>query len=204
MPEALPFSQACENNRGPILEVLQQHLLQPGRLLEIGSGTGQHAVWLAPRLPHIQWQPSDLPANLPGIRAWMAHQPAENIAAPLPLDVESDWPDGPFDYIYTANTFHIMSEDQVLICLQKLTAKLTEHGMLLVYGPFRYQGQHTADSNARFDTMLRQRDPLSGIRDYEWICDQATSFGLRPVADHPMPANNHTLVFRKKPVAGEG
>lgn len=197
MADTLPFSQACENNRQPILEVLSEHLKAPGRLLEIGSGTGQHAAWLPAHLPHIEWQPSDLPENLSGIRAWLQQAGLSNVAAPISLDVAGDWPEADFDYLFTANTFHIMSAQLVERCIEHAGQRLTPEGLLLVYGPFAYAGHHTAESNARFDAMLRQRDPLSGIRDRDWIESLAQSAGLRPIADHAMPANNRTLVFRK-------
>ena len=197
MAEALPFSQACENNRQPILEVLQQHLQAPGRLLEIGSGTGQHAAWIPGQLPHIEWQPSDLATNLPGIRGWLLQAGLANVTDPLELDVAGHWPEGPFEYLFTANTFHIMSAALVERCIAQAAARLTPGGLLLVYGPFFYRQGTNADSNLRFDAMLRQRDPLSGIRDYHWVEQQASNNGLIPIADHPMPANNRILVFQR-------
>lgn len=190
-----PFSQACENNKGPILEVLRKHLKAPGRLLEIGSGTGQHAAWLAPRLPHIHWQPSDLPDALPGIGQWLAEAEGGDIARPLVLDVRGRWPDGPYDYLFTANTFHIMSADAVAHCIEAGAARLRPGGLFLIYGPFRYRGEYTSESNRRFDEHLRHRNPHSGIRDHEWIVTQMARQGLSPLRDHDMPANNRTLVF---------
>lgn len=198
MADTLPFSQACENNRQPILEVLQQHLKRPGHLLEIGSGTGQHAAWLPARLPHIHWQPSDRSGQLPGIRAWLAQSEAGNVSSPIELDVAADWPEKRFDYLFTANTFHIMSAALVARCIEQTARQLTSSGLMLVYGPFSYNGEHTAESNARFDAMLRQRDPLSGIRDYHWIREEAGRHGLSPLADHAMPANNRMLVFTRR------
>lgn len=190
-----PFSQASENNKQPILEVLREHLREPGTLLEIGAGTGQHAAWLPAFLPHVRWQPSDLPDALPGIKAWLTEAPA-NVRPPMVLDVRGRWPEGPFDYIFTANTFHIMDADSVARCIREAAARLTTDGLWLVYGPFRYDGR-CSESNARFDEWLRQRDPGSGLRDYEWVAEQMAAAGLAPVADHEMPANNRTLVFGK-------
>lgn len=192
-----PFSQACENNKGPILEVLQQHLKEPGTLLEIGSGTGQHAAWLARFLPWLRWQPSDVAAHLPGIRAWLDEAQLDNVLAPLELDVSQHWPAQSFDALFTANTFHIMAWPLVQRCIREGAARLNDRGWFLVYGPFNYNGQFTSDSNARFNDWLQARDPLSAIRDQEKVVAEMAGVGLTLVQDHPMPANNRLLVFRK-------
>lgn len=193
---AKPFSQACENNKGPILEVLQQHLEQPGRLLEVGSGTGQHAAFFGPRLPHIQWQPSDVGANLPGIRLWLKGTP-RNVSDPLTLDVDARWPAVAFDYLFTANTLHIMRRDTVLRFLAKGARHLRPNGLFLIYGPFNYHGAYTSEGNRDFDAALRSRDPETGIRDQEWVTARLAEKGLDLIADHAMPANNHLLVYRR-------
>ena len=192
-----PFSQACENNKGPILEVLQQHLKAPGTLLEIGSGTGQHATWLPRFLPWLRWQPSDVGAHLPGIRAWLDEAQLDNVLAPLELDVSQHWPAQSFDALFTANTFHIMAWPLVQRCIREGAARLNNHGWFLVYGPFNYAGQFTSDSNARFNDWLQARDPRSAIRDQEQVLAEMATAGLALVHDHPMPANNRLLVFRK-------
>lgn len=192
-----PFSQACENNRAPILEVLQQHLKEPGTVLEIGSGTGQHAAWLPRFLPWLHWQPSDVAAHLPGIRAWLDEAQLDNVLAPLELDVSQHWPDQQFDALFSANTFHIMAWPLVQRCIREGAAHLRDHGWFLVYGPFNYNGQFTSDSNARFNDWLQARDPLSAIRDQEKVVAEMAAAGLALVQDHPMPANNRLLVFRK-------
>jgi SAM-dependent methyltransferase len=189
-----PFSQACENNKEPILAVLREHL-GAGRLLEIGSGTGQHAAWLPTFLPGLEWQPSDVAENLPGIRAWLDEGPV-NVHTPLELDVRGAWPDDTFDFIFTANTFHIMDADSVRLCIRQAADHLRHDGLFLIYGPFCYNGA-CADSNARFDATLRERDPSMGLRDYEWIEACMGEAGLTPVGDHAMPANNRILVFRR-------
>lgn len=190
----VPFSQAAENNKGPILQVLQQHCQAPGTLLEIGAGTGQHAVWLSAQLPHLQWQPSDVPDNLPAIRHWLSQTP-NPARPPLALDVTGEWPAGPFDYLFTANTFHIMAQPLVARCIAEGCLRLNEGGRFMVYGPFNYDGQFTSDSNRQFDGWLKAADPQRGIRDKEWIEQEFARHGRQCLADHEMPANNRVLVF---------
>lgn len=199
-----PFSQACENNKAAILPVLQQYFPDPGKLLEIGSGTGQHAVFFAAELPHLQWQTSDLAENHPGIHAWMADYPAENLLPPLRLDVaDCDWTDcnqnwGPFDGVFTANTAHIMSWDEVLTMLDGVARLLRSGGKLVIYGPFNYHGQFTSPSNARFNDWLQAQAPHRAIRDFEAVCEAAAARGLQWLDDIAMPANNRCLVFERR------
>ena len=189
-----PFSQACENNKGPILTVLQTHCQAPGTLLEIGAGTGQHAAWLSAQLPHLQWQPSDVADNLPGVRQWLA-DPESRALDPLALDVGGEWPPGRFDYLFTANTFHIMSRELVVHCIEEGCRHLAENGCFLIYGPFNVNGRYTSDSNARVDQWLKDADPLRGIRDQTWIEEQFAGQDRKLLADHALPANNKVLVF---------
>ncbi len=193
----LPFSQAADNNKGPILEVLRDRFTAPGELLEIGAGTGQHAVWLAPRFPHIGWTPSEQPDYLDALLPRLAAEPADNLRPALGLSVQDEaaWPDGPFDYFLTVNTFHIMALDQVVDCIHRACRRLAPGGRFAVYGPFRYGGQPTTDSNRRFDESLRDRDPAMGLRDQEWVVARFADHGLALLGDHAMPANNRVLVF---------
>ncbi|EKF75736.1 hypothetical protein A11A3_02667 [Alcanivorax hongdengensis A-11-3] len=195
MPQR-PFSQACENNKGPILAVLQQHCQAPGSLLEIGAGTGQHAAWLSAQLPHLHWQPSDVAANLPGIRQWL-EEPGSRAQPPLELDLTGDWPAGPYDYLFTANTFHIMAMPLVERCVEQGCARLASNGRFLVYGPFNEDRRFTSDSNRAFDQALKNTDPQRGIRDRQWVADLFEKQGLHQIADHAMPANNRVLVFSR-------
>ncbi len=190
----VPFSQAAENNKGPILQVLQQHCQAPGTLLEIGAGTGQHAAWLSAQLPHLQWQPSDVAENLPAIRHWLSQSP-NPAKAPLALDVTDQWPSGPFDYLFTANTFHIMSQSLVAHCIAEGCQRLSPKGVFMVYGPFNYDGQFTSDSNRQFEGWLKATDAQRGIRDKEWVEQEFARHGRQCLADHAMPANNRMLVF---------
>lgn len=196
-----PFAPSCENNQAPIAQVLQHAFADRQHVLEIGSGTGQHSVYFAPRLPHLVWQTSELPALHPGIAAWHAHLPSPNLRLPVEMDLQtSAWPtspDGLFDAVFTSNTLHIVAWPLV----QRLFALLGEHlpvgGVLVVYGPFNYEGRFTAESNRDFDAWLRSCDAASGIRDIEAVQQLAASHGLHLQADYAMPANNRCLEFKK-------
>lgn len=197
MPEK-PWSEACERNRGPILEVLRGAFAGATRVLEIGSGTGQHAAYFAAALPHLAWQPSDLAANLPGIAAWRDEAALPNLGAPLALDVDAaDWPVAAVDGLFSANTLHIMAWASVASFFRGAGRVLAPGGVLAVYGPFSYDGRHTAESNARFDAFLRARDPLSGVRDFAAVCELAAGQGLEFAEAHALPANNRVLVWRR-------
>lgn len=202
MSFAKPFSQACENNKLPILEVLQSHFSVSGKVLEVGSGTGQHAVYFAGRLPHLEWQPSDVAENLPGIRAWCDSVVLGNLKCPLELDVfQADWGDfSGLDYIFSANTMHIMSWAGVEAFFGGIERYLKPGGMLALYGPFNYAGRYTSESNAAFDQWLRTRDPLSGIRDFEDLEGLAMQAGLSLIHDYAMPANNRALLWERTAV----
>lgn len=195
-----PFSQACENNKDPILAVLREVLDQPGLILEVGSGTGQHAVHFGRHLPHLTWQPADVADNLPGIRAWLAEAALPNVREPrlLDLDGTTPWPIASADGAFSANTAHIVSWEQVTRLFAGLAHRLPPGGPFCLYGPFAYHGEHTSDSNARFDAHLRQRDPLSGIRDVADLRALAAETGFELAVDHAMPANNRTLVWRRR------
>lgn len=197
----LPFSEACERNKGPILEVLARWFGPlAGVALEIGSGTGQHAVHFARGLPRLAWQPTERLENLAALTERVEVEGSCNLLAPLELDVtQASWPFGAdsFDAVFSANTLHIMSWPQVQALFRGVGRVLRDDGCFAVYGPFRYAGQFTSHSNAAFDEALRQRDPLSGIRDFEAVEALAAAQGLRLVEDCAMPANNQTLVWRR-------
>lgn len=194
MTSQRPFSQACENNKRPILKVLQQYCQTPGTLLEIGAGTGQHAAWLSAQLRDIVWQPSDVADNLPGVQQWL-QEPASRALPPLELDVSGTWPQQQFDYLFTANTLHIMSRELVVRCIEEGCRHLKADGRFLIYGPFKVNGNFTSDSNAAFEQWLKDIDPLRGIRDREWIEEEFARHGRTLLADHDLPANNKMLVF---------
>ncbi|NDK38906.1 DUF938 domain-containing protein [Pseudoxanthomonas gei] len=195
---ARPSAPSCERNRDPILQVLRVHLAACTQVLEIGSGTGQHAVHFAAAMPWLQWQTSDRPDYLPGIRAWLAHAALPNTPAPLELDVATGpWPRQRFDAAFTANSLHIMGWEEVQACFAGLGKVLAERATLVVYGPFNYGQAFTSASNRDFDASLRARDPRMGLRDFEAVDALARDIGLALVEDVAMPANNRCLVWRR-------
>lgn len=199
MLSAKQFSAACERNRDPILASLKEVLADKTRVLEIGSGTGQHAVHFAKHFPHLIWQTSDLPENHPSIIAWQEEAQLPNVRPPIVLDVQQpDWPVGSYDAVFTANTCHIMAWPEVRAMFAGIGRLLSPGGVLCVYGPFNYGGRFTSESNARFDANLKQHAPHMGIRDIEAIDQLAKDHGLQLVSDNEMPANNRLLVWRRQ------
>ena len=192
----LPFSEACERNKDPILAVLRGAFAACTHVLEIGSGTGQHAVHFALALPHIVWQPSETAEAMPGLRKRIFEEGPKNLRAPVFLDVTvTPWDVRKVDGVFTANTLHIMHWPQVEAFFANLPAVMKPETVLAVYGPFCYGEKFTSPSNREFDGMLRARDPGSGIRDFEAVNALAEAAGFRLVADHRMPANNQTLIW---------
>lgn len=196
-----PFSQACENNKRPILNILSKVFSDTNHVLEIGSGTGQHAVFFGQHLPYLTWQTSDLLINHPGINSWLDEETLTNVERPIVIDLNKTWPmptnNQHVDGLYTANTLHIISWPLVVKFFEGLAQNLTSGANICIYGPFKYQGKFTSESNANFDLWLKDRDINSGIRDIEAILLLANSAGLNLVDDHVMPANNRLLVFSK-------
>jgi hypothetical protein len=196
----LPFSAACERNKDPILEVLRIRYADRTQVLEIGSGTGQHAVYFARALTHLTWHPTEQLAYLEDLAERVKLEGPPNLRPPTLLDVrQAVWPLRSVDAMFTANTLHIMSWPEVMALYRGLGGVLASGGVLCVYGPFRYDGRYTSDSNREFDRMLQERDPNSGLRDIQAITDLAAQYGLRLEADHDLPANNRLLVFSKEP-----
>lgn len=194
----LPCAPACERNREPILDCIRPLFLGVRRVVEIGSGTGQHAAWFAPRLPHLTWVATDLPANHPGIRAWIAASGAANLEGPWALDTLEPWPElGAVDAAFSANTAHIMPEPAVIAMFEGLGACLPPGAPFCLYGPFMEQGRHVSASNAQFDAELRSRGLGMGVRDTAWLSQVAAVAGFELEAIEPMPANNRVLVWRR-------
>lgn len=198
MPDK-PFAESCVQNREPILAVLREWFADRRRVLEVGSGTGQHAVYFAPELPHLVWQTADVPEHHTGIRTWLDDAALPNVLPPLMLDVsQTAWRSGRYDAVFSANTLHIMGWPEVAHFFAGVGAVLEAGGVLAVYGPFNYNGTFTSDSNARFDAWLKARDPASGVRDFEAVDALAHAQGLMLQQDIAMPANNRTLVWRRE------
>lgn len=195
-----PVAESCEENKRPILTVLRQLLHDRVHLLEIGSGTGQHAVYFADCFPGLRWQTSDRLENHPGIQAWLADEGPVNAVAPLALDVrERPWPlpEVSVDAVFSANTAHIMSWEAVESMFAGVAEVLSDGGLFILYGPFNYGGRYSTEGNARFDQWLKSRDPQSGIRDFEALVTLGEAHGLRLYRDFAMPANNRMLVWVK-------
>lgn len=198
-----PFSESCEQNKDVILNVIQPLLAESRCLLEIGSGTGQHAVYLGNAMPHLQWHTSDRSESLQGIQMWLDdavlnNVDITNVHPPFVLDVmQTNWPGIEFDAVFMANTLHIMSLSEVEILFERAALLLQKDGLFLVYGPFNYNGQYTSASNKQFDGWLKSRNPDSGIKDFTVINDLAQKSGLKLQADYEMPANNRILFWQK-------
>lgn len=193
-----PFAPACERNQQPIVEVLKHAFLAVNQVLEIGSGTGQHAVYFAEEMPWLQWQPSDVADNIAGIQAWVDDAELPNLSSPLVLDVNEDhWPENRFDALFTANSLHIMSWQSVKNFMQNAAQRLDLNGYLATYGPFNYGGNYTSASNAQFDQWLKQQSEQSAIRNFEDMAELATRHALELCDDYAMPANNRLLLWKK-------
>lgn len=191
-----PDAPSCERNREPILAVLRDHFADRRAVLEIGSGTGQHAVFFAAALPHLTWQASDRAANLAGIRAWLDEAALPNTPAPVELDVNAAWPQQRFDAVFSANTLHIMGWPEVERLFAGLPDILSGDARLAIYGPFNYGGRYTSESNAVFNAWLKSQGAHHGLRDFEAVDALARQAGLSLIEDRAMPSNNRCLVWR--------
>jgi cyclopropane fatty-acyl-phospholipid synthase-like methyltransferase len=194
----LPFAPACERNKQPILEVLQQVLPPSGRVLEIGSGTGQHVVHFAENLPDLQWQPSEQSQNLAGLQARLDQQAGANVLSAIELDVAAAWPELDVVAIISANTAHIMSWPEVLGMFDGVARLLKPGGVFSLYGPFNSNGEYTSASNQQFDLQLKSQNPHMGLRDVTALEKLAQRRQMYLAQQVPMPANNQILLFRKQ------
>ncbi len=195
-----PFAPSCERNQTVILNVLQSIIcVKDKHLLEIGSGTGQHAVFMAPYFPQLQWHTSDLEENHAGINMWLDEAKINNIVAPIIYESgKSDFPDIEVDIVFTTNTLHIMSWLNVKILIKQLGDNLKTGAKIIIYGPFNYNGQFTSESNAKFDVWLKKQEPRRGIRNFEDIVQRMADVGIVLKQDIEMPANNRILYFIKE------
>lgn len=194
----LPHAPSTLRNRAPILDVLREIFADARHVLEIGSGTGEHAAHFAAALPHLAWLPTERAEHLPGLAARVADVALANLAAPRELDVLGAWPALRVDAVFTANTLHIMPWPAVEALFAGLPGVLRRGGTMAVYGAFNYAGRFSSESNAAFDTWLKQLAPHQGIRDIEAVLALAAAAGLALVEDIAMPSNNRCLVLRKQ------
>ena len=198
LKEHLPYSQACENNKKPILKVLRQYISSQNSLLEIAGGTGQHGEFFAKKFPNLHWQTSDVPTAVGHLNLRISAAKLQNLPLALPLDVNnSNWGLNNYELLFTANSLHIMSGKSVENFFTGIPGVLKNQGLVFIYGPFKYGGRYTTESNAQFDGWLRERNPECGIRDFEDINIMATDAGLNLVVDVSMPANNQILIFSR-------
>jgi len=193
-----PFSEACENNKVPILGVISHYFSKGITVLEIGSMTAQHVQFFAEKLPEVTWQPSETAEHMKTLQAGLEGVELDNILPPIQLDVtDAIWPLTMAEGIFSANTLHIMPESAVARFFRGASVVMAPEAYLCVYGPFNYGGEYTSESNARFDNWLKIENPASGIRDFELVNALAAKESMTLVADHEMPANNRLLVWQK-------
>ncbi|MBO9666123.1 MAG: DUF938 domain-containing protein [Bdellovibrio sp.] len=195
----IPFSAAADRNKEPILEVLKKVLrFDEQRLLEVGAGTGQHAIYLAPFFPKTEWTPTETAENLPMLREAIKQAGVPNIKTPFRMTVgEDDFPIRTFDAILTINTFHIMHWKECKTFIKLISGRLEEGGKVFIYGPFNYNGKFTTPSNEEFDKSLREKDPQMGLRNFEDVLAAMFKNGFELLKDFEMPSNNRMLVFRR-------
>lgn len=199
----IPFSEACERNKDAIYEVIKPYLENANSVLEIGSGTGQHAMYFAQLEPELVWQPTDQLVNLPGLKAQFSNQPVSNLAPVQELAVETDpWFDKPrqFDVVYSANTLHIMPWPHVEALFNNITHVTHDRTILIIYGPFLIDGKYTSGSNRDFDLSLRSRGQGSGLRDLESVDHLAQQANFQMIHNHTMPANNQCVIWQQQGV----
>ena len=194
-----PYSASCDSNKHPILEVLKKTILPTDRrLLEVGAGTGQHAVYMAPQFPQLEWHPTDLSVNLPGMSLWFKEARVSTIQKPTRLDVsKDDFPKLKFDVVFTANTLHIMHWKDCKSFMKLLGHRLREGSRAIFYGPFKYQGEFSSTGDAELDLTIKAKDPLCGIRAFEDVNNNMIKNGFELIEDYEMPANNRTLVYQR-------
>jgi cyclopropane fatty-acyl-phospholipid synthase-like methyltransferase len=193
----LNYSESCERNKQPILDKLSVYLSNLTTILEVGSGSGQHALFVSDHHKHLTWQPSDQDQYIDALMINIEQYASKRVLPPIELDVSRTWPNNLYDGIFTANTLHIMSWNDVTNFFQGAGSIIKENGCLFVYGPFRYEKAYTSSSNAQFNDWLKARNPASGIRDFEAVNELARKQGLSLIEDFMMPANNQLLIWRK-------
>lgn len=193
------FSPSCERNQQFILDVLK-NIIKPTykNLLEIGTGTGQHAVFMASSFPHLLWHTTDLKENHAGINMWIKDSNLKNISEPIEYESgRTDFPQVRADVVFTTNTLHIMSWKNVQMLINQFGNNLSHGVDIIIYGPFNYEGKFISESNANFDLWLKQQNPHSGIRDFELLDSLMNKVGIKLINDYCLPANNRILHYQK-------
>jgi len=190
------FSQACENNKTPILGVLKKHFINVSRVLEVGSGSGQHAIYFSQQLDWLTWQPTEIRERIQVLQDNCKLSSRDNLCSPLTLNIFESWPETQLDAVFSANTLHIVPASGIEAIFSRIAPNITSGFRVAIYGPFKYRGKYTSDSNAVFDNWLRTQNPNSGIRDFEVVDEVARDIGLSLIEDCIMPANNQLLVWR--------
>ena len=190
------FSQACENNKTPILGVLKKHFINVSRVLEVGSGSGQHAIYFSQQLDWLTWQPTEIRERIQVLQDNCKLSSRDNLCSPLTLNIFESWPETQLDAVFSANTLHIVPASGIEAIFSRIAPNISSRFRVAIYGPFKYRGKYTSDSNAVFDNWLRTQNPNSGIRDFEVVDEVARDIGLSLIEDCIMPANNQLLVWR--------
>ncbi len=194
-----PYAISCDRNSAPILEVLKEYLKDYKKLVEMGAGTGQHAIYMAPHFPELEWYLLDQKDRHEGIKTWLHDFPRANVKGPIEYSIgENDWPISDCDVVFTSNTLHIVSWEKDLQFFDDLTNALSSGGLFMAYGAFNYNGDFSSESNKKFEEWLKERDPASGIKDFEKVKAELEKRDFELVKDHEMPSNNRLLVFKKK------
>ena len=196
-----PYAESCDQNKDVIHQVIQPYLKPGSEVLEIASGTAQHAVYIAGLNPQVQWQTSDRSDYLPGIRNWLSFACLDNLIDPIALDVCGTWPSKQYDLVFTSNSLHIMNESEAEACIRGAAQRLKPLGFFITYGPFNYNGEFTSESNREFEGWLKQNNPHSGIKHFETLNEIAVHSGLELSEDVEMPANNRILIWQRETLA---
>jgi cyclopropane fatty-acyl-phospholipid synthase-like methyltransferase len=194
----MSYSEAAERNKKPILDQLKQYLKSDDKVIEIGSGTGQHACCFTQSIPGLVWQCSDLKDNLSSLKQVISQQNSEQLLMPIECDVRSyQWDQKQYDAVYSANALHIMSWDAAQVFLSNVNHALKSRGLLILYGPYAYANQPLCKSNQNFDRFLKERDPKSGIRSFDEVKALSEKAGFVCEHDIEMPANNRLIIWSK-------
>ena len=193
-----PYALSCDRNSEPILGALKEIITNQKSLFEVGAGTGQHAIFMAPHFPNMFWTLADQEDRHEGINMWLKDFPRSNVRGPVEYSIGNSEIKGDVDVVFTANVIHIISWELSLKLFDDVSQKLPADGLFLIYGAFNYDGKFTSESNEKFEAWLKEKDPQSGIRDFEKVVSELSMRSMELAEDKEMPANNRLLVFKKK------